>query len=1410
MKIKYQWKRYWTPPNGHISLNDDGFLEDPTGPFGKYINSNLVSLDTQNDIGCLILLGEPGIGKSTEIKKLYDTTRKDKSVDHSLWIDLKNVPNIEFFRDELIKDPCYQNWANNGKPLFLFLDSLDESIPPISIRRFMNYFYHLLSKNRYKIPNLYLRISCRTVLWPSYLESKLTVLWGKKACKKYELCPLTKRDVKSALGSQKIDKDKFLSEVRNKDVAGLAGKPLTLKFLMDAYGRDDQLPERKGEIYSRGCELLIQEWDLSKRSGATKPTLTLLQKIAVAERIAVATLIGGKPTIVLNTSSKLLEGEIDIAELHGTEIIDDVPIPIGDEQIREVLNTGLFSSRGNEKVGWAHQTYGEFLAAQYIARHKLGWRQTRSFLFYDLMKTGVFRVVPQLYEVSAWLASLDSTFFDNAVLLDPEFLLLSDINVITDPQKKVLVEQLLTRLDQGKLFDRWETFNAINYKKMNHPDIAKQLEPYIKDATKGIVVRRVAMEIASACSVTVLERLIVKIAFDENENLSIRVQAVLAIANMGCSKSQQSLKRLVDSGFQNDPEDELKGVVLQTLWPKYISAQKLFRLVTPSKNHSFLGRYHNFLSGELASSLCSESVNIGLEWIESNAINVRDLEYSLKKLSDAIMTKAWENISSPEVLEKFAHVAHGRLKEFEEIISERAVNKDVATKFQKALESQDKNRRNLIKRIAQLVEEENSSPNKKDNVLLHHREIRLVLSKDTPWLIKWLSEEGNKNIQKIIAEIIAKIFDTRDTQQIDLIYNARKKNSLLRGETNYWFEPMDLSSETTKNQRKQWIKEQSWQTRQEKNEREETLKYITPEKIIELLVKSETENLDFWWRLNNALCVTDEGFYEADFKELRGWKLVGEDIHKRIIECGKKFLAEKNSDPDKWLGQNKLYFPALAGYREIKELYSQQDEFLEKQGADFWKRWASITLGFPLVSNEPDNGKIIALAYKHAPDEIISTLDVLIDDEAERYNGLLINDLLEDCLDDRMRKFLLDKAQLEGFSSKAAGEILRFLLNHNDKSAKEYVKSKIQIPLPEDEEEKEEVLSAAASLLQNADQADWKFLWDLILKDNEFGRSLVIKAHGSPLRGSGVLQSISESQLADLYIWLSEEFSSEEYSRPKGVHTVTPQISIGDWGNSVIKVLMNKGTSEACKQIKKVAAKLPQCKWIKQYTLVEAQKIALQKSWQPSDVSQIFKLVENHDLRLVNSPDELMDTVLDSLKRLDGIWQEGEQPRAIRLWNQDKTKKPTISWPKNEPHLSDEIACHLKKDLDGIVIGREVEVKRNKTDIFINTFTKDHLGKSKDLIKVTIEVKGCWHGELNTAMESQLVGQYLSKTNCQHGIYLIGWFICDKWNDTKGIKLQKTLKINLQQAREKFEKQAKDLSFKYSMRVNAVVLDLRI
>jgi hypothetical protein len=68
LRPQYAWKRFWCPRNGTLHLIDRGYLPDPSGPYGRLLGSDLRPFEDISDLPCLVLLGEPGIGKTTALR----------------------------------------------------------------------------------------------------------------------------------------------------------------------------------------------------------------------------------------------------------------------------------------------------------------------------------------------------------------------------------------------------------------------------------------------------------------------------------------------------------------------------------------------------------------------------------------------------------------------------------------------------------------------------------------------------------------------------------------------------------------------------------------------------------------------------------------------------------------------------------------------------------------------------------------------------------------------------------------------------------------------------------------------------------------------------------------------------------------------------------------------------------------------------------------------------------------------------------------------------------------------------------------------------------------------------------------------------------------------------------------------
>ncbi len=177
---------------------------------------------------------------------------------------------------------------------------------------------------------------------------------------------------------------------------------------------------------------------------------------------------------------------------------------------------------------------------------------------------------------------------------------------------------------------------------------------------------------------------------------------------------------------------------------------------------------------------------------------------------------------------------------------------------------------------------------------------------------------------------------------------------------------------------------------------------------------------------------------------------------------------------------------------------------------------------------------------------------------------------------------------------------------------------------------------------------------------------------------------------------------------------------------------------------------------------------------------------------------------------------QGETPQAFALWDQtDRTRGQEKFRPKDENHLSDWVKSNLESELRtrGVVPKREVQMRRGEgsgtgetTDIHVEAVVPGMDANSHDTVRVIIETKGCWNSKIKTAMQTQLVDRYLKDSPCRHGIYLVGWYMCDQWDDDHYQK-KATLHWSLDKARKFFNAQAEGMPA--DVKIKAVVLDVR-
>lgn len=195
---------------------------------------------------------------------------------------------------------------------------------------------------------------------------------------------------------------------------------------------------------------------------------------------------------------------------------------------------------------------------------------------------------------------------------------------------------------------------------------------------------------------------------------------------------------------------------------------------------------------------------------------------------------------------------------------------------------------------------------------------------------------------------------------------------------------------------------------------------------------------------------------------------------------------------------------------------------------------------------------------------------------------------------------------------------------------------------------------------------------------------------------------------------------------------------------------------------------------------------------------------------MVRDASDLLGVIIESLARLQTQLTRSTLPRSERFWHWDGADNNRKNFRhRDEAFLSDEIATWLRDDLSkrGIIIGREVQTRKGqRTDIYVDAVARGDLNSRVQTVTVVIEVKGCWNAEVKTAVDSQLVGGYLRPNGLTHGIYLVGWFVCDAWEKPQNKLTSVTLELA--------EKEIAQLVLVYDGKANpervaGIVLDCR-
>ena len=820
--------------------------------------------------------------------------------------------------------------------------------------------------------------------------------------------------------------------------------------------------------------------------------------------------------------------------------------------------------------------------------------------------------------------------------------------------------------------------------------------------------------------------------------------------------------------------------------------------MTCPRNPNLIGSYYVFISYYLMDGLKEEHLPIALKWVEGHGSS-RGMPNPFGDIINEIIKKAAMNLSSPSLIDPFAKAAASLL-----IHDYRLID---TNKGPFCLCKEEIRHEIVLRMLPKLVEA------KAYLGCLVDFETPLILNKDIPWMIECLHRAESEQLQRAWASLIEMSLDQSVVvKYLDLILVACKSNSILASTFSKIIDPIDLSSAKAKEMKERYLKRQRHLGDIEKPI---PLDPSPNERIAANLDDFDSGNLAAWyWVTMNLTLEPCSTHYrealESDLTATPGWKAADTQTKAQILRDAKLFLAKQDPEMAGFMGTNTLSYQAISGFKALRLLLHEEPEYLSVLSSDSWKKWTPAIIAYPL-SPSIEVGKVqrelFKLAYKNAPEEMISGLDIIINKENKEFDRIYIVSKFENCWDTRLANFLVYKAKDQSLKLTCLLDILRPLLEHNIKEIRSFTDSYIISPPQPFGEERTKAIAISSILVSHAQDAGWSIVWPAFRHDYKFGQDVILTIENSiGLRSAGIELKLTENQLVDLYLWLVRQYPYSEDPDRMLAHFVTPRENIGQWRDSILDQLAKKGTLEACEGLHRIVGELPKLE-LAEFMLANALKNYCSKSWKPTETEHILELFKNREKRLVESGDQLIEVLIESLKGLEKKLQD-ETPATRDIWDLFD-RKNKLYRPIYEEELSDYVKRHLSEDIGkrGIVLGRNTRIHRgDETDIHV-----DALKEKDDFfepVSAIIEVKGCWNQELDTAMKSQLKDRYLKDNNCTHGIYLIGWFNCELW-DKNDSNYKKSQKISIETARKKYGTQASELS-DANTHIEGFVLDARL
>jgi hypothetical protein len=1272
-------------------------------------DTEAVSLESLKSVPAWVLLGEPGAGKSEAFKS-------EAQAANGLHLTIAEFVYSDI--DEAWKEKC------------LFLDGLDEVRASATAQSIL---FQVKSKlRRLGLPNF--RIACRAADW--YGQSDLEEIKGASPNGQlpiYTLEPLTSADIKRILEDNfnRSDAEDFIAQAEAHGINALLSNPQTLGLTVKALG-GHTWPSSRDETYRLACEALVQEENRKHRDQTRFQPVLKGVLLEAAGQIFATLLLADKSGVALDPSAE------NDRFPHWKTLEPSLP-----EQAALALRTALFlpSSSNDQRLEPTHRSVAEYLAADWLGK-QIDSRGLPLKRVLNLMLGFDGKAVAGLRGLYGWLALKSLKAQHSLIKNDPlTVALYSDPHPMDVEAKRLLLQEIYfqTHANPSVLWDlrSAENLSALFQVELRDEYLAALQDPKRDDSTQTYAVF-VLKVLKQSASQTQLTKELRDVAADGTRWERVRRHALEAWLGSGVTDGQaiEFLDHL-NQGKISDPDEELTGILLSKLFPRAVSASQVLSYLHLPKS-KILGMYQHFWAYDFPKTVPENELPFVLDELaqRSDLQSLNWVEFHISRTLAALVARGVQVHGD--------RIPDTQLFTWLRIGTDEYGERRHEPEFHKAITQWLIDRPERYKGLLGVCFERNEAATSPLHGLFNDSQILRGIPAPTDiglWHFQNIDCTTNEALSKEhLAEAMRSLWSDRPAPELtfDMVLEWASHDQI----KNSWLEPL-LTWEIP-----EWRKAQNHSIQQRQREQAN----IKRERSVNLATKlSEIRS----GRAHPALMGELAGVWLNRYSDTRGETPLDRfktycDNYVDVYEAAKAGMPAciKRSDLPSvkeiidlslkqqahWIRAACLLGMELSWTEKPSTVDLLDSSTLEKMvcfrltdGTETPPEWF-----LHLVSNMPELVSKVLIAYASesfkAQKEYVDGIYPLARNAAYKKVARLSVPALLLSFPTRNRSNQLNQLN----------SLLRAALKYEMPELPAIAAKKLKL---KSLDPGQRVYFLLTGMLIEPDQYEQK-LWDFV------GESWQRIQHISDFLGNRLSDlpmdfTLSAKTFGKL-IEIQTPFAEVDW--PMGGGAVSQAMSLGDHVRGLIGKLTAQGTPESLEEINRLL-ELPTLEKIKRHLLSSKHEVIQrlrENTFSHPTLNNVAKILSN---KSPIGPADLQAIVLDRLDQIATDIQTSNSDLFRQFWTEGSENKH-----KSENSCRDALLAMLRGHLEPLGIDSQPEFD------YVNDKRADIRVSYRDTIIVPIEIKGEWHPELWTAVQSQLIPQYTRQEETDgFGVYLVIW-----------------------------------------------------